>query len=89
MSRAHQDDAIADHMLALLGERDASASVCPSEVARSIAPESWRAIMPRVRAVAAELAMAGELRITQGSHEIDPAAVIDGTVRGPLRLRLG
>lgn len=88
VSQAHHDEAIADHMLTLLAERDTRASVCPSEVARSIAPASWRAIMPRVRAVAAELALAGEVRITQGSQQIDPAAVIDGTVRGPLRLRL-
>ena len=36
--------------LMLLASRAADASVCPSEVARAIAPEGWRAAMPSVHA---------------------------------------
>ena len=81
------DASIADAVLALLAEREPSASICPSEVARSLQASGWRALMPRVRVVAAELAFAGEVRITQGTHEVEPGTVLDDTVRGPLRLR--
>ena len=36
--------------LMLLASRAADATVCPSEVARAIAPEGWRAAMPAVHA---------------------------------------
>lgn len=37
-----------DATLKLLGERKAGATVCPSEVARAIAPLQWREAMPAV-----------------------------------------
>lgn len=84
---APSDAELAAATLALLSARAPTASICPSEVARQVAPIDWRPLMPRVRAGAATLASAGQLRITQGERDIDPAAVLDGTVRGPLRLR--
>ncbi|QJR37136.1 DUF3253 domain-containing protein [Gemmatimonas groenlandica] len=81
------NDAITDMIAQLLNARAADASICPSEVARALAPDQWRALMPQVRAVAADLALAGALRITQGSVEIAPGAVLAGLTRGPLRLR--
>ena len=80
-------DAIAQTIMQRLDERATDASICPSEVARALAPDNWRPLMPQVRAVAAELAKAGTLRITQGSVEIAPETVIRGELRGPLRLR--
>jgi hypothetical protein len=59
------------------------ASLCPSEIARALAPAegAWRALMPEIRAVAARLAAAGDLRVTQRGRPVDPLAV-----RGPIRL---
>ncbi|MCS6779991.1 MAG: DUF3253 domain-containing protein [Geminicoccaceae bacterium] len=60
-------------------------SLCPSEIARSLAAEeaAWRALMPAVRAVAARLAETGELLVTQRGRPVDPA-----TAKGPIRLAL-
>lgn len=44
-------------------------------------------MMPRVRAQAATLAMAGHIAITQGGKAIDPQTLLDGSVRGPVRLK--
>ncbi len=80
-------DTIAAAISQLLDARAANASICPSEVARALAPDHWRELMPHVRTVAAELAAEGALRITQGSVVIEPSEVTAGRTRGPLRLR--
>lgn len=80
-------DAIASIIAQLLRARAADASICPSEVARVLAPDHWRDLMPQIRAVAAELASVGSLRITQGEIEIAPAALLAGHTHGPIRLR--
>lgn len=69
-------------LLAMVRSR-APASVCPSEVARALAPESWRPLMQPVREVAFALAAKGRLRVTQGGHDVSPP------VRGPIRLAQG
>lgn len=74
MSRVR--DAIVD--LAL--QRGRNKSLCPSEVAKALAPGDWRALMPEVRQVAAGMP---EIIATQGGDEVDPV-----TARGPIRLRL-
>lgn len=76
------DAAIGEAIQDLLRRRAADATICPSEVARTLAPEGWRALMPQVRAVAVELARHGQLEIRQGGHTISPAAAF----RGPIRL---
>jgi hypothetical protein len=78
------DEEIEQMVFALLGERDASSSICPSDVARALAGEehAWRALMPAVRRVAASLAAKGTLRVTRGADEVD--ANLPG---GPVRLR--
>ncbi|WP_435487812.1 DUF3253 domain-containing protein [Variovorax sp. GB1R11] len=78
------DPKIEQTILALLDRRDASASICPSEVARALASSdvAWRALMPAVRRVAAKLAAKGALRVTRGEDEVD--ATSPG---GPVRLR--
>ena len=86
-SMAHADvtdEQVAQTLIDLLGQRDAAASICPSEVARALAPDDrkWRALMPTVRRVAAALADRGMLRVTRGDVEVD--ALQPG---GPIRLR--
>jgi uncharacterized protein DUF3253 len=73
---------------ALLEEGDLESSICPSDVARSLADSSsdeWRQLMPQVRRVASELAAKGQIRITRGAQELDPGDLTGG----PLRLRRG
>ncbi|SAK52385.1 hypothetical protein AWB76_01700 [Caballeronia temeraria] len=74
-------------MLDLLGRRAASASICPSDVARALAgdEDAWRALMPPVRRVAARLAREGSVLISQRDAVLHPDAV----GRGPIRLRRG
>jgi hypothetical protein len=80
-----RDDRIADTMIALLRSRAERATVCPSEVARALEPVDWRPLMPRIRAVAATLAAAGEVELRQRGTVIAPFSEI----RGPLRIALG
>ena len=70
-------------ILALLHERGAGKSICPSEAARALDPDDWRARMDAVRDEAAAMARRGELIITQGDAVLEPDAL-----RGPIRLRL-
>jgi hypothetical protein len=74
-------------MLAMLAERSPDASICPSEVARSLATEdaAWRALMAPVREVATALAVQGSVIITQGQQQVVP----EGPFKGPIRLRRG
>lgn len=67
---------------ALLARRAPGATICPSDAARALDPEDWRAHMDAVRAVAFALADRGRLEVTQRGE------VVDGrTARGPIRLR--
>ena len=70
-----------------LRRRAANASICPSDVARALAPEeaAWRALMPAVRDAARVLANTRRITITRRGVEIGPA-VLEG---GPIRLRRG
>lgn len=79
-----EDRAIADAMLALLASRAPSASICPSDVARALSSDEriWRAQMPAIRRVAAQLAAEGRVTVTRGAVEVD--ALSKG---GPLRIR--
>jgi hypothetical protein len=81
------DAAIVQAIQRALSQRARGASACPSEVARSLSADQWRPLMPAVRRVAATLALRGELVITQRGVAVEPQRVLDGTVRGPLRLR--
>lgn len=85
MKIAHTD--IETCIIALLDQRAPQLSICPSEVARALAPEesAWRALMPAVRQAAAAMAQAQRIDVTQGPHTI----VLDEHTRGPIRLRRG
>ncbi|PWR04417.1 DUF3253 domain-containing protein [Meridianimarinicoccus roseus] len=76
------DSDIAGVLTDLAHRRGAGASFCPSEAARALS-QDWRPLMPRVRAVAAGLARAGQLVATQKGVPVDPLAA-----RGPIRLAL-
>ena len=78
------DDVIAETMLALLDARSIDATICPSEVARALAPDdepAWRGLMPDVRRVAGSLADRGLVRVTQRGRSVDAT-----TARGPIRV---
>jgi hypothetical protein len=72
-------------ILRQLHERNPTASICPSEVARALWPEekTWRQGMPSVREVAVQLASAGKIQITQRGQVIK-----EKSLRGPVRLKL-
>jgi hypothetical protein len=78
------DAAIAQRIEALLAQRREDASICPSEVARSLASDeaSWRALMPHIRRVADTMAAQGRLRVTQGGQDVNAIGA-----KGPIRLR--
>nr|WP_145544704.1 DUF3253 domain-containing protein [Variovorax boronicumulans] len=79
------DAAVERCIFALLAHRRPGATVCPSEVARTLEPEGarWRGLMPQVREVAQQLAQAGRLRVTRGGVPVDATAP-----GGPIRLGL-
>lgn len=81
---AQEDHAITDTILALLASRAPSASVCPFDVARAMAVDekAWRAKMPDIRRVPAQLAAQGCVKVTRGKEEVD--ALSKG---GPIRIR--
>ncbi len=78
-----QDTDIAARIMRLLAARAPGATLCPSEVARDIAPADWRPLMPAVREIAADMARTGAIEITQRGVVIE----LDKPVRGPIRLR--
>ena len=69
----------------LLGARAAGASICPSEVARSITTEAWRKLMPLIRDVAREMANERLVEITQKGKRVST----DDVWRGPIRIVRG
>jgi hypothetical protein len=73
-------------VIELASERAPGKTICPSEVARSLAGDDgdFRPLMPHVREAAATLADRGELVVTQKGEPVDAR-----TAKGPLRLGLG
>lgn len=60
-----------DMTLALLASRSPNATVCPSEVARAIAPGSdWRDAMPTVHSAIDRLADEGAVRLSWKGHAL-------------------
>jgi hypothetical protein len=72
--------AIAAAIRALLLQRAAASSICPSEVARALA-DDWRTLMPAVREAAAAMAARGELRITHGGLDVPRERLHQGAIR--------
>jgi hypothetical protein len=78
----HDADRIEAAIFALLDARAREATICPSEVARAIAPNRWRPLMPAIRDAARRLARAGRLELRQRGSPVAP----DADVKGPIRL---
>jgi hypothetical protein len=76
-------DAIATEILRQTAARGADKSICPSEVARALAPEedAWRRLMGTVRAAAIRLAREGQVEVLRKGKPVDPAAEIRGVIR--------
>lgn len=77
------DERIAAAVRTLVRKRSES-SICPSDVARTVGGSSWRALMPEIRRVAAELADRDEVVVMQKG-----AAVSIREARGPVRISRG
>ncbi len=78
------DRRLEETIVALLHQRPAGASICPSEVARAVAEDdAWRALMEPARRAARRLVHRGTIEITQRGRVVDPCEF-----RGPIRLRL-
>jgi hypothetical protein len=78
--------AIAAAILRQAAGRGAEKSICPSEVARALAPEedAWRRLMGPVRAAAIALAREGRIEVLRKGKPVDPGQ----EVRGVIRLRI-
>ena len=79
-------EAIAAEILRQTAERGAGKSICPSEVARALAPEeeAWRRLLGPVRAAAIRLAREGRIEVLRKGKPADP----QGEIRGVIRLRI-
>jgi hypothetical protein len=77
------DRALEVVILELLNGRAAGASICPSEAAMAVSPDSWRELMERARHAARRLVTQGRVQVTQGGRAVDPS-----TAKGPIRVRL-
>lgn len=71
---------IAEEILRQVEARGDGSSICPSEVARALAPDDWRPLMGRVRHAAAALSEAGQLIILRKGKPV-PAAEMRGVIR--------
>jgi uncharacterized protein DUF3253 len=76
------DSEIRDELMRQLEARGADKSICPSEVARVLAPE-WQSLMSRIRTVAIGLSREGRIDILRKGKPVDPHGV-----KGVIRLRL-
>ncbi|MDQ1672019.1 MAG: hypothetical protein QOC98_581 [Frankiaceae bacterium] len=81
-SGSAQDEKLETTMRALLARTGNGKTICPSDVARTVAPDDWRPLMEPTRAAARRLVAIGEAEITQGGHVVDPS-----TAKGPIRIR--
>ena len=82
------DEQIKTALLALIAQRGEESSACPSEVARALATEDWRDLMPRVRQVAGQLALRGLLDVSQGGQSVPATTLPNGPWKGPIRVRV-
>ena len=70
-------------ILDLVTERGAGRTVCPTEAARRLDAQNWRARLKDIRAAAARLADRGLIRVTRKGKAVDIR-----TVKGVIRLGL-
>lgn len=70
-------------ILTVLRQRGSTKSICPSEAARIIAPEDWRAKMHAVREAGKVLSDQGQIDVLRKGKPVDPHSV-----KGVIRYRL-
>jgi hypothetical protein len=80
-------ETIAEEIVRQLSRRAPHSSICPSEVARALEAEetAWRALMPKVREVAAAMRDERRLRVTRKGVDVPG----DEWRRGAIRLARG
>ena len=76
------DAALQSAIIDVLAARPATATICPSEVARMVGGEHWRDLMEPTRAAARRLVVEGRIEIVQQGAVVDPSRA-----KGPIRLR--
>jgi hypothetical protein len=84
-SDRYLDQRLEQAIRSLLERRADTASICPSDAARSAYEgddDGWRDLMEPVRRAAWRLVEAGEVEVTQAGR---PA--VKGETRGPIRIR--
>jgi len=85
-SSSHGPEALRSAILDLLAAREPGKTICPSEAARALAgsdERQWSRLMKPLRAIAVEMAKAGELEIRRKNKPVDPSSF-----RGVYRLAL-
>lgn len=75
------DQHIRSMLIDIATQRGFGSSACPSEVARKLDVNDWRMLMPRVRAVASQLALDGIIDLTQRGVRLDPTLAWVGPIR--------
>jgi len=83
MPEACGPEVIRQVLLEKVRSRGSQKTICPSEVARSLSPANWRALMPQVREVGCELANKGAIVVTQKGVVVNPQ-----TAKGAIRYRV-
>jgi hypothetical protein len=80
-------EAISAEILRLAALRGTAKSICPSEVARSLAADeaAWRRLLGPVREAASDLARQGRIDVLRKGKPVDPGEQIRGVIR--LRIR--
>lgn len=69
-------------IMSLLAQRGPEKTICPSELLEGEDKQN-KALMEEVRESARQLALRGEIEITQKGEVLDPSAI-----KGPIRLKL-
>lgn len=80
-SRLSARDRALEEAIVDMAERRSS-TFCPSEIARTVGGEGWRALMEPTRQAARRLVAKGYVEILQGGVVVDPSRA-----KGPIRLR--
>ena len=76
-------DPIETAILNKIASLEPGQSIEPAEVAKTLQPEQWRRMLPKVRAAALGLMRQGRLTITKKGKAVDPESF-----KGVIRLRL-
>ena len=82
--RRFSDEAVRDAILHFCEAEGGDGAVDPGEVARSLYPENWQSLLPRIRLTAKKLALANHILILRKGKPVDPH-----DFKGVIKLCLG